>query len=166
MQQELDRISRREPPSSTLDTTRYTLPAPSGGLSAAEDEWDLALRNAAVQVAQQEVRSSNVELLRAYGANAWRLSNFAQEAMVRVLERAEQAVQEETAALNRKRKERQTKIGKEGKLGSTERRWTELIGTNLQLEVANLTAAHEVEELKAKRQKLQSELDRLDAQEA
>lgn len=163
--QEIERVARRGAPTSALDTSRYQLPTPAAGDEATEADWDAALRNSSIQLAQQDLRMSNVELLKQYGSNAWRLHNFQQEAFLKELTTAEQAQREETTAINRKRKEAQVKVGSDGKLGTLERKWAELISNNLQVEVANIAASHEIEELRVKRRKLQAELDQMDLEE-
>jgi pre-mRNA-splicing factor SPF27 len=163
--QEIERVGRREAPASALDTSRYQLPTPAAGDEATEADWDAALRNSSIQLAQQDLRMSNVELLKQYGSNAWRLHNFQQEAFLKEFTTDEQARREETTAINRKRKEAQVKVGNDGKLGTLERRWAELISNNLQVEVANIAATHEIEELRIKRRKLQAELDKMDEEE-
>ncbi|KAK0520871.1 hypothetical protein OC834_006874, partial [Tilletia horrida] len=50
-----------------LDATRFTLPAPAAGLEASEDEWKTALDNAYVQLAHQEGRAINIDLMKKYG---------------------------------------------------------------------------------------------------
>ncbi|MGC4421265.1 hypothetical protein ABXW19_12355, partial [Streptococcus suis] len=65
-----------------------------------EAAWDAALRNSSVQLAQQDLRLSNVDLLKTYGANAWRLHNFQQEAMHSRASAAETEKREATDRLN------------------------------------------------------------------
>ncbi|KDN36420.1 hypothetical protein K437DRAFT_265304 [Tilletiaria anomala UBC 951] len=165
VEQEMERVLRREPPAAGgLDMSRYTLPSPPEGEEDSELAWDGALRNSSTQLALQEFRMSNIELLKAYGANAWRLHNFQQEAMLRSIDSFNDAARARTTGINRKRKELQTRAGGE-KLNSLQNKWAELISSNLQVEVANITSAHEVEVLRLKRQKLEKELEALDREE-
>ena len=43
-----------------------------------------------------------------------------------------------------------------------ERKWAELVSRGLQLEVANIAAAHEIEVLEAQEQKLRTEIASMD----
>ncbi|EPQ28724.1 uncharacterized protein PFL1_03528 [Pseudozyma flocculosa PF-1] len=161
---EFDRIAGGQAASQRLDTTRYTLPPPAAGLEASEDEWNQALDNAASQLGHMQIRLKNVELLRKYGSNLWRLHNFQQESMAQQYADAVEAMRGLTNEINRTRQSEQTDAGR--KLTSLERRWTELISSGLQLEVANLTAEHEVEALQLQKEALQRQIDDMDRAEA
>lgn len=50
-----------------LDTSRYQLPPPAGGLDASEEAWASSVQNAEVQLAHMDGRLKNIELLRRYG---------------------------------------------------------------------------------------------------
>ncbi|PWN49707.1 hypothetical protein IE53DRAFT_388039 [Violaceomyces palustris] len=162
---ELERISKGETSSGErLDTSRYSLPAPEAGLDASEQDWDKALNNSAAQIGHMEIRLRNVELLRKYGANLWRLHNFQQESMLTQHSDAAEAIRDRTNELNKERQKSQTEVGH--KLSSLEKRWTELISRGLQLEVANITAEHEIETKTAERDALRKALERMDQDEA
>lgn len=157
---EFDRISRGEPSTYTLDTLRYTLPAPASGESASIDDWESAVDSAHAQLGHMDVRLKNIELLKKYGSNAWRLSNFQQEQDIRHLSEQVEALKSETNEINRLRQKDQTEAG--NKLAVLEKRWTELISRGLQLEVANVTTREEVEGLRSKRRRLEEQLSKLD----
>ena len=53
--------------SQIIDTKRFQLGPPEGGLQASEEEWQEAVDNAATQLMHQEARLRNVELLKRYG---------------------------------------------------------------------------------------------------
>lgn len=107
-----------------------------------------------------DVRLKNIELLKKYGSNHWRLSNFQSEQAIRLLSEEVEKVKGETDEVNRLRQRDQVEVG--GKLGLMEKRWTELISRGLQLEVANITTRGEVEELRRKKRRLEEEIGRLE----
>ena len=49
-------MSKGEPAAQRLDTTRYTMPGPEGGMQASETEWTAALDNAATQLGHMQIR--------------------------------------------------------------------------------------------------------------
>jgi len=141
---ELDRAARQEP-SNALDTTRYKLPGPAEDTELA---WKAALDNAKAQLESQKTRQLNLSLLQTYGANAWRVHNYLTEASAAQYEKALERLQEQTTELNRSRKNSQILGGNQ--LTSLETRWTELISTVLQLELANVALEGEIEELQGR----------------
>ncbi|OCH96641.1 breast carcinoma amplified sequence 2 [Obba rivulosa] len=148
LEAELARVESRQP-LPPLDTLRYQLPAPTS-TPASEEEWRAALNNARVQLEHQRLRHSNLALLQQYGPNAWRIHNYLVEGTAKNLEKALEDLQNMTTELNRDRKNFQTQIG--AQLTSLETRWTELISSILQIEIANAA--------------LETEIDRLDKTEA
>ncbi|CAO1625813.1 unnamed protein product [Parajaminaea phylloscopi] len=159
--QEMQRLGELGQKTSALDTARFKLPAPPGGLDASEEEWDRAINNAAVQLTYQEGRMTNIELLKRFGANSWRLHNYQQEHFVKQYQQAKEKLDAQTAALNRRRHQDQTEAGK--RLAALERKWTELISRGLQLEVANITAEHEIQALELEEARLTQELAGMEA---
>ena len=160
LREELERVASGQPSPYPLDTRRYTLPSPSAGRDAPLDEWQAAVDTAHAQLAHMDLRLKNVELLKKYGSNAWRLSNFQQEQDIRMLSEQLDAVKAETNEINRLRQKDQTEVG--SKLALLEKRWTELISRGLQLEVANVTTRVEVEQLHSKKRKLEAQLTQME----
>ncbi|TBU34998.1 breast carcinoma amplified sequence 2 [Dichomitus squalens] len=142
LQAELERISNHRllPP---LDTTRYQLPGPTNLEN--EEEWQEALNNAKAQLEHQKLRHSNLALLQQYGANAWRIQNYVNEATATNIERTLEELKNLTVEVNRERKNYQTRLGRQ--LTSLETRWTELISSILQIELANVALEAEIDEL-------------------
>ncbi|EJF66478.1 breast carcinoma amplified sequence 2 [Dichomitus squalens LYAD-421 SS1] len=142
LQAELERISNHRllPP---LDTTRYQLPGPTNLES--EEEWQEALDNAKAQLEHQKLRHSNLALLQQYGANAWRIQNYVNEATATNIERTLEELKNLTVEVNRERKNYQTRLGRQ--LTSLETRWTELISSILQIELANVALEAEIDQL-------------------
>ncbi|CCF53376.1 hypothetical protein NDA11_001236 [Ustilago hordei] len=157
---ELERVASGQPSSHTLDSQRYTLPAPEGGDGAPLDAWQTAVDSAHAQLGHMDVRLKNVELMKKYGSNAWRLSNFQQEQDIRLLSEQVDAIKGETNEINRLRQKDQTEAG--SKLATLEKRWTELISRGLQLEVANITTQSEIDVLRNKKRKLEMQLSQLE----
>ncbi|PKI82528.1 hypothetical protein MVES1_003925 [Malassezia vespertilionis] len=157
---ELERAERGEK-LNVLDADRYQLPEPAEGLQASEEAWDASLRNASVQLAYMDGRVKNIELLRRYGANAWRLYNYNQEAILGLESQALDAEREEVEEVNRARKDAQIKTG--DALSTYESRWAALVSQNLSLRVANLTAKAETAEYTRRAEQLQKELEAMDA---
>lgn len=157
---ELDRVASGLPSQHALDTHRYTLPSPAAGVDAPTTEWQSAVDSAHAQLAHMNVRLKNIELLKKYGANAWRLSNFQQEQDIRLISEQLDAVKAETNDINRLRQKDQSEAG--SKLALLEKRWTELISRGLQLEVANVTTREELEGLRGKKRRLEAQLEQLE----
>ncbi|KAI0034940.1 breast carcinoma amplified sequence 2 [Vararia minispora EC-137] len=126
-----------------IDRIRYTLPVPGEG--ASEGEWKAALDNARTQLEHQRIRHNNLALLSQYGANAWKVHNYMLEADAKKAAQMLEAMKEETTSVNRDRKNAQMRIGNE--LTSLEKRWQELIGGVLQIEMANVAMELEVQRL-------------------
>lgn len=157
---ELERVASGQPSSHTLDSQRYTLPAPEGGDGAPLEAWQTAVDSAHAQLGHMDVRLKNVELMKKYGSNAWRLSNFQQEQDIRLLSEQVDAIKGETNEINRLRQKDQTEAG--SKLATLEKMWTELISRGLQLEVANITTQSEIDVLRNKKRKLEMQLSQLE----
>ncbi|KAH9947677.1 breast carcinoma amplified sequence 2 [Amylocystis lapponica] len=145
---ELERVESHQP-LHPLDTSRYQLPGPTEQ-PANEEKWKEALDNARAQLEHQRLRQINLSLLQSYGGNAWRVHNYLTEATAKNAEKALEELQNLTTEVNRDRKNFQTTIGNQ--LTSLETRWTELISSILQIEMANVA--------------LEGEIDRLNKQEA
>ncbi|KAI8995362.1 breast carcinoma amplified sequence 2 [Trametes punicea] len=142
LQAELERVSNHQP-LPPLDTARYQLPAPSTPEN--EEEWLEALKNARAQLEHQRLRQTNLALLQQYGPNAWRIHNYLTEASAKNVEKALEDLKTLTVEVNRERKNFQTRLGSQ--LTSLETRWTELISSILQIEMANVALEVEIDRL-------------------
>ncbi|KAJ3519697.1 hypothetical protein NM688_g9262 [Phlebia brevispora] len=152
LQAELKRVESHQP-LPQLDTSRYQLPGPTAPDATIED-WDAALNNAHAQLEHQRLRLTNLELLQQYGANAWRIHNFQMEATAKLLEKTVEDLKQLTVEVNRDRKNFQTQVGTQ--LTTLETRWTELISSVLQIEMANVAQEAELEKLGKKEVELAS----------
>ncbi|KAI0651603.1 breast carcinoma amplified sequence 2 [Trametes meyenii] len=142
LQAELDRVSNHQP-LPPLDTARYQLPGPASPQN--EEEWLEALKNARAQLEHQKLRQTNLALLQQYGSNAWRIHNYLNEASAKSVEKALEDLKNLTIEVNRERKNFQTRLGTQ--LTSLETRWTELISSILQIEMANVALEVEIDRL-------------------
>ncbi|KAL1952213.1 hypothetical protein VTO73DRAFT_1362 [Trametes versicolor] len=140
LQAELERVSNHQP-MPPLDTARYQLPAPTAPEN--EEEWQEALKNARAQLEHQKLRQTNLALLQQYGSNAWRIHNYLNEASAKNVEKALEDLKNLTTEVNRERKNFQTRLGSQ--LTSLETRWTELISSILQIEMANVALEVEID---------------------
>jgi hypothetical protein len=154
LQAELARVDSRQP-LSAIDNLRYQLPTPTTD-GASVDEWKAALQNAYAQLEHQRLRQINLTLLQTYGTNAWRIHNYLQEADAVQAEKFLEQYKERVVDLNRERKNFQTNIGKQ--LTSLETRWTELISSILQIEMANIAVDGEIDELNKRERELSEAL--------
>jgi len=144
LKSELARVEARQS-LNVLDTTRYTLPDPADPTSS-EAEWERALNNARSQLEHQLSRQTNLQLLQQYGPNAWKVHNYLLEADVKSMEAELEVLKNRVTELNRDRKNTQVRTGKT--LTELETKWTELVSTVLQLELANVALDAEVERLR------------------
>lgn len=146
-----------------LDRTRYSLPTPPTQDTDYSEAWDDSLKNAISQLMHSEQRQTNLELMKKYGANHWRLHNFQQEAMLRHVDRHTAEKNELTNGVNRSRKRSQLEVGAD--LDRYNSKWAQHVSDNLQLEVANLAAQAEVDALEAQSESLAKRLKQLEAEE-
>ena len=110
-------------------------------------------------------RHLNLALLQQYGSNAWRIHNYLTEATAKNIEVALEELKNLTVEVNRDRKNYQVSHGRrclvrvgnssrffsQTRLGtqltSLETRWTELISSILQIEMANVALEVEIDRL-------------------
>ncbi|KIJ08755.1 hypothetical protein PAXINDRAFT_18124 [Paxillus involutus ATCC 200175] len=140
---ELARVEAHQP-LPPLDTVRYQLPAPTSS-PGTDEEWREALRNAHAQLEHQRLRQTNLALLQTYGQNTWRINNYLLEETAKQSEKALEEMKQLTTDLNRDRKNSQTRYGVQ--LTSLETRWTEVLSSILQIEMANVALDAEVDRL-------------------
>ncbi|KAF8559319.1 breast carcinoma amplified sequence 2 [Imleria badia] len=143
---ELARVEAHQP-LPPLDTVRYQLPAPTSS-PGTDHDWREAIQNAHAQLEHQRLRHTNLALLQTYGQNAWRINNYLLEETAKQSEGALEEVKQLTTEVNRERKSSQTHFG--AKLTTLETRWTELLSSILQIEMANIALEGEVERLRIK----------------
>lgn len=143
-----------------LDTRRYALPAPSGKNANNLEAWEQALKSSLSQLEHQRLRLMNANLMNQYGANAWRVQNFSVENMIARLERDATETRQAIEQVNRERKRSQEGAGEV--LNRLEKRWTDLISGNIQLEVGCMTLENQVLEMHAKEQELRQRIAQLE----
>lgn len=120
------------------------------------------------------LRHTNLTLLQSYGSNAWRIQNYLTEATAKNVEKSLEDLQNLVTEVNRDRKNFQvrspslfscwfsvlsldltmifsfcqTRLGDQ--ITSLETRWTELISSILQIEMANIALEVEIDRLNRK----------------
>ncbi|KZZ91082.1 Breast carcinoma amplified sequence 2 [Moelleriella libera RCEF 2490] len=123
---------------SPLDTTRYEAQDPSSS-RASPNDVEPPLRRAYTSAAYLASRVQNLQLLDAYGANAWLLSNHHLENQLRALERELAQTRRDMDEVNIKRARRQELVKAE--LHALEDTWKKGVGRVLETEVA----VHEIQ---------------------
>ena len=137
---ELARVAAKKPlpPGEGLDSTRYTLPAPHGKAAQSVHAWQEAHRSALAQLEHQRLRLMNGQILQSsVGSNAWKIQNFTLENTVQRIDKESEDLRAEVEDLNRERKKSQEAGG--AVLTRMEKKWTELISGNIQLEIGCIT---------------------------
>jgi len=105
-------------------------------------------------------RQTKPTLLQTYGPNAWRIHNYLLEAQAKQIEKALEDLKQLTVDVNRQRKNDQVSVycndmnytnSRQERLGTQlnmlETRWTELISSVLQIEMANVALDAEIDRL-------------------
>jgi len=150
---ELARVENHER-INAIDTTRFSLPPPPNPETATVEDWETALKNARAQLEHQRLRNTNGTLLQQYGANAWKVYNYRLEMVGKHVEKLTEEMNERIAEVNRLRKNSQLTAGRE--LTALEQKWTELISSVLQIEVANAALEGEIIQLTQREAELES----------
>ncbi|KAJ3026640.1 UNVERIFIED_CONTAM: hypothetical protein HDU68_005312 [Siphonaria sp. JEL0065] len=126
-----------------IDISRFRLEPPAN--ISSEEDWKRAVDNARAQIQHQENRLVNLELLSKFGANAWKLSNFQVEAVVKGLRVEVEDQRRELLELNKERKGEQTRAG--STLNQLEEKWKDLVDRVLRVDIANQVLEVEIESL-------------------
>lgn len=110
------------------------MPAPTGKDAKSVEAWERAHDSSLAQLEHQRLRSVNVSLLQGtLGANAWKIQNFSLENTNQRVEKEGEHVRKVVEDVNRRRKAEQERGGET--LSKLEKRWTELVSENLQVEI-------------------------------
>lgn len=140
-------LSAGRPAAAALDLSRYKLDAPappaSAGVDAQIAAWRSAVDNAQAQLEHQSNRSVNLELLRKFGANAWKAHNEQLTAVRAALSDSLDAARLQVETINRKRKAEQVALG--GDLELIENGFFALVGKNHEIEAACLRLQHQID---------------------
>ncbi|GAA6018910.1 hypothetical protein JCM11491_001723 [Sporobolomyces phaffii] len=155
---ELARLHAKKPAKAGegLDTTRYAMPFPREGDDASLEAWQAAYESSLAQLEHQRLRSINGTLLHQFGANQWRVNNFAVENAITRTEAEGEAVKATVEDVNRRRKADQEKGGET--LNRLEKRWTELVSGNMQLEIGCFALEEQLVELQQRHAAVQQRL--------
>ncbi|GAA5973706.1 hypothetical protein JCM11641_005091 [Rhodosporidiobolus odoratus] len=155
---ELNRIEIKRPlkAGEGLDTTRYAMPFPAVDEQDNLEAWEKAHRSSLAQLEHQRLRTMNGQMLSQLGANAWRVQNFAVENAIKRVENDGEEVKNVVEDVNRNRKTDQEKGGET--LARLDKRWTELVSGNMQLEIGCAALEEELYTLQARHSELQQRL--------
>ncbi|GAA6004074.1 pre-mRNA-splicing factor SPF27 family protein [Rhodotorula paludigena] len=155
---ELARVESKKPvrAGEGLDTTRYAMPFPRDDELESVEAWERAHRSSLAQLEHQRLRSLNGTLLQQLGANKWRVENFALENAIKRIENEGEEVKGTVEEVNRRRKADQEKAGET--LARLEKRWTELVSGNMQLEIGSFALEEQIVELRARHADLERRL--------
>lgn len=128
-----------------LNMKRYELPSPSMGKLNDIWAWQECLNNSNAQLEHQGIRIQNLELMQAYGTQAWKVYNSFLTKMLKQhksnLEKQKKTIQE----INLNRKTSQVNAGE--KIKMLEETWVSLISKNYEIERACLQLESELAEL-------------------
>ncbi|BGP13318.1 hypothetical protein JCM10213_001495 [Rhodosporidiobolus nylandii] len=139
-----------------LDTKRYAMPFPPQEEQDSVEAWEAAYRSSLAQLEHQRLRTMNGQLLNQLGANAWRVQNFAVENAIKRVENEGEEVKGVVEDVNRRRKKDQEKGGET--LARLEKRWTELVSGNIQLEIGCSALEEQLVDLQARHTELRQRL--------
>ncbi|BGO89049.1 hypothetical protein NBRC10512_001896 [Rhodotorula toruloides] len=155
---ELARVESKRPlkTGEGLDTTRYAMPFPLEDEQDSVEAWERAYRSSLAQLEHQRLRTMNGTLLQQFGANKWRVENFALENAIKRVEGEGEEVKGVVEDVNRRRKADQEKAGET--LNRLEKRWTDLVSGTLQLEIGCGVLEEELVGLRARHAELQQRL--------
>ncbi|GAA5908677.1 pre-mRNA-splicing factor SPF27 family protein [Sporobolomyces salmoneus] len=155
---ELSRLQAKKPVKAGegLDTTRYAMPFPREEDQDSLEAWEKAYETSLAQLEHQRLRSINGTLLNQFGANSWRVQNFAVENAIKRTENEGEGVKTTVEDVNRRRKADQEKGGEV--LNRLEKRWTELVSGNMQLEIGCFALEEQLVELRQRHAAVQQRL--------
>lgn len=129
---ELERIAAKQP-LAAIDLSRYEAADPSSDLS---DPTSLqsTLSRAYAAATYLSGRHAHLQLLDAYGKNAWLVGNWQLEAELRALEKELEEARKEVDVVNIQRRRAQGEVG--GELKGLNDAWRRGVGRVLETEVA------------------------------
>ncbi|KAI1811416.1 Pre-mRNA-splicing factor SPF27 [Poronia punctata] len=143
VESELNRISSQQP-LKAIDLSRYEAPENSSTTPGEEENQDLetALSRAYTSHAYLGARQTNLQLLDAYGKNAWLVANWQTEGELGALERELAAAKKEIDLVNIQRTRLQDDVADE--LKGLEDTWRKGVGRVLETEAATETLRQQI----------------------
>lgn len=132
MAQELDRVAQKQP-LQAIDLARYEAPD-AGELSGSPSALQSELSRAYAAAAYLSGRHTHLQLLDAYGKNAWLVGNWQLEGELQALERELDSTKREIDVVNIQRRRAQDDVG--GELKGLDDTWRRGVGRVLETEVA------------------------------
>jgi len=138
-------ISTGDPKLPPLDISRYAAGNPPVSKLKSVESWEEALKMTKHQLLYQTNRLENLELLKLYGANSWRLHNELLVHTENQLQTTVNQLKQEIEQINWQRKRTQTEAG--ARLHQLEQEWDELISKNLEIEKACIKLEEQISAL-------------------
>ncbi|KAI1416255.1 Pre-mRNA-splicing factor SPF27 [Hypoxylon sp. FL1857] len=130
---ELSRIASKTP-LKAIDLSRYEAPDDSSTTPSDAAALSTQLQRAYTAATYLSGRHTHLQLLEAYGKNAWLVGNWQAESELRALERELEAMRREIDVVNIQRRQAQDEVG--GELRGLEETWRRGVGRVLETEVA------------------------------
>jgi len=118
----------------TLDMTRYEVPQPEEGKKNNIKEWNKCVDNARAQSEHGRNRLDNLELMNAYGSQAWKGYTETLDKITGSYEKELSQLKEKVQDVNWQRKTEQIAAGEE--LLGLHTQWGQLISKNYEIELA------------------------------
>ncbi|KAI5795286.1 Pre-mRNA-splicing factor SPF27 [Geopyxis carbonaria] len=140
-QQELDRVSKREPFTGGIDPSRYEVPAAPTD-TASTEAWNPVLQSSYALSAHLSSRLTNLSLLSEFGKNAWLIHNAQLEDLLKSLEEELMNLKTQSEVTNKERKGAQKDV--EVDIRRLEDRWKKGIGKVLEVELATESVRREI----------------------
>lgn len=145
---EYERMQNRLP-MEVLSMKRYELPPPPPGKMNDLSAWSESIDNSSAQLAHQETRICNLELMMEYGCEAWKAHLEVLNHMVGQVQKQLQILKKQIQEVNWGRKSMQTQGGE--KLRALEAQWVGLVSKNYEIEQALVHLEEEINKLKVQR---------------
>lgn len=117
-----------------LDMTRYEVPQPSAAKKNNIGEWSKCVDNARAQSEHSRNRLDNLELMNAYGSQAWKGFTESLDKSAEGHEKELKTLKEQVQDVNWQRKTEQVAAGEE--LMGLSTQWGQLISKNYEIELA------------------------------
>ncbi|KAI1142551.1 Pre-mRNA-splicing factor SPF27 [Hypoxylon sp. FL0543] len=132
---ELSRVANKTP-LKAIDLTRYEAPDDENNEASTSNQSALQeqLQRAYAAATYLQARHTHLQLLDAYGKNAWLVGNWQLEAELRALERELDAARKDIDVVNIQRRRAQDEAG--GELRGLEETWKRGVGRVLETELA------------------------------
>eukprot|EP01125_Pyxidicula_operculata_P002511 TRINITY_DN12375_c0_g1_i1.p1 TRINITY_DN12375_c0_g1~~TRINITY_DN12375_c0_g1_i1.p1 ORF type:complete len:226 (-),score=49.50 TRINITY_DN12375_c0_g1_i1:19-696(-) len=128
-----------------LDMSKYESEKPPPHQLKNPSAWEESLSNSKIQLNNYFNQIDNLELMKMYGGNSWKVYNESLAITHNRLEQILSSIKKETESINWQRKQEQTPVG--DKLKQLEQTWLETVFKNLEIEKACVQLEQQIESL-------------------